>query len=125
MIDGQKLRGVARARPAVKSELAAAVPGPGDDQVCPLMKSNVANAEAAQVQLNGGCEFCRFPLDDIIGVQQRDEQGFSLRNRVAKANQEMPLGRGRKTFDVQSVPLLGGAPRGFGEVKLVKFRIAD
>ena len=107
----------AKAGPSVDMKPAAAMIRTANDYIICVTESDVADAETTEVEADRVTKAGVGASDDLVRIEERNQQSLATRNRVAEAEQEMTLGRGRETLDIQRFGFFGGKRSGFSQVE--------
>src|SRR6266568_4556170 len=96
--------------PLKEAGVVPGVVGTGDDEVAVVPVTEVAHAQPAEIKQERIAEPGGFARDQVVGVEERDDQGPALRDRIAKADQQVAVGGRAEALDVEGVGRFGRAP---------------
>src|SRR5437016_8116143 len=117
MLHLHALRVRAGSAPKINLKRAAAERWTRNDDVSTFVERDVTNAQTSQIQSNRRSENWPLSDDHLIRIDQRDEQRFPVRDRVAKSNQQVPFRGRRKSLDIKAAGGLGRVRCTFGEMR--------
>src|SRR5688572_14240796 len=97
----------------------------GDDVVRAVLLHQIADAIAAEIELDGRTELrARSLAGDQFGrVQERDEQRFFAGDRIAKSDEKRAVRSRTEAFDVERALIFGSQLRGGMQSELFQLRI--
>src|SRR4051812_43302121 len=89
----------------------------GDDEIFSSVKINAAHAESAEVKQQRISKCGGLAVDDGVGIKQRNDERFAVGNGIAETNEQMTIGRGGQSFDVECAGIFGSELRGLQQMK--------
>ena len=112
--------------PFVEAEIARSVAGAGDDVVGVADAGEVADAEAAEVELDHVAELgARAALNKLIGIEERDEEAFAGGDGIAESDEEAAVWTRAEAFDVEAAFGFGREERAGSEAKFFEARVFE
>jgi hypothetical protein len=62
--------------------------------------AHAANAESTEIEQPGFAQLRAIAFEQLHGIKQRSHDRLSLRQRIAKSDEKMPIRRGGEALDV-------------------------
>lgn len=122
----QWLRSGLPGQPFQELGFAASIITSGHQDVSVAVPGETAYAETAKIELDRITKSSRAAgLNHLCRVEERDDQGLALRNRVPEANEELAIRTRSQTLDVECAAFFRGELRSTGELEPVKPGVSD